>query len=236
MGVLYGEVTGMFRRACFLVVLIFQVALSLPAPQAQEAARQEVDARGKPQFASRNPRYQISAADVIELLFSATPEFNQTLSVQPDGYITLREVGDLHVQGKTLQEVTESITAAYQKILHKPVITLVLKDFEKPHFTVGGQVGRPGKYDLRADTTVTEAVAIAGGLTSKAKHSQVLLFRRVSEEWAQVRELNLKEILSKGRLQEDLHLRPGDMLFVPQNRISKVQPFLPAWSISTYPF
>jgi protein involved in polysaccharide export with SLBB domain len=235
MGVLYGEVTVMFRRAYFLVVLIFQVAFSLPAPQAQEAARQEVDARGK-QFASRNPRYQIRAADVIELLFSATPEFNQTLSVQPDGYITLREVGDIHVQGKTLLELTESITAAYQKILHKPVITLVLKDFEKPHFTVGGQVGRPGKYDLRADTTVVEAVAIAGGLTPKAKHSQVLLFRRVSDEWAQVRELNLKEILGKGRLQEDLHLRPGDMLFVPQNRISKVQPFLPAWSISTYPF
>jgi polysaccharide export outer membrane protein len=98
---------------------------------------------------------------------------------------------------------------------------------------VGGHVGRPGKYDLRADTTVTEAVAIAGGFTEKAKHTQILLFRRVSDEWVEAKELDLKSVLN-GRFEEDVHLRPGDMLFVPQNKMSKIRPFIPVWNLGTY--
>jgi polysaccharide export outer membrane protein len=187
----------------------------------------------KSSFQPRNPRYQIRPADTIDIAFYPASEFNQTVSVQPDGYITLREVGDLYVQGKTVPELKEAITSAYRNVLHDPVITVVLRDFEKPHFTVGGQVGHPGKYDLRADTTATEAIAIAGGFTEKSKHSQVLLFRRISDDWVEAKELNLKAI-SNGQFQEDVHLRPGDMLFVPQNKISKLKQYLPIWSIGTY--
>jgi polysaccharide export outer membrane protein len=187
----------------------------------------------QPQFSPRNPRYQIRSADTIELYFSPAAEMNQTLAVQPDGYITLREAGDVHVEGKTIPEVIQAVTLAYRKILNEPVITIVLRDFEKPHFTVGGQVGRPGKYELRADTTAVEAVAIAGGITEKAKHSQVLLFRRVSDDWVEVKNLDMKAIM-KGNWPEDIHLRPGDMLFVPQNKFSKIKPFLPVWSVGTY--
>jgi protein involved in polysaccharide export with SLBB domain len=189
--------------------------------------------REKPQFAARNPRYQIRPADTIELSFYPAAELSQTLSVQPDGYITLREAGDLYVEGKTIPELKEAITLAYRKILNEPVITIVLRDFEKPHFVVGGQVEHPGKYELRADTTATEGVAIAGGLTEKAKHSQVLLFRRVSADWAEVKELNMKAIM-RGNWHEDIHLRAGDMLFVPQNRFSKIKPFLPMWTVGSY--
>jgi len=187
----------------------------------------------KPQFQSRNPRYQIRPADVIDISFYPATELNQIVSVQPDGYITLREAGDLYVEGKTLPELREAITSAYLKILHEPVIAVAIKDFEKPHFIVGGQVGRPGKYELRAETTASEGIAIAGGFTERAKHSQVLLFRRVSDQWLEAKELNLKEIY-KGKWQEDIHLRPGDMLFVPQNRISKIKQFLPSSSVGVY--
>jgi polysaccharide export outer membrane protein len=125
------------------------------------------------------------------------------------------------------------IGAAYSKILHDPEITVLLKDFDKPYFTATGQVGHPGKYDLRADTTVAEALAIAGGMTEKSKDSQVLLFRRVSSDWVSVKMLDVKAIY-KGQFDEDVHLHPGDMLFVPQNRFSKIKPFLPVWALSTY--
>jgi len=190
-------------------------------------------ASSKSQFRSRTPRYDIHPADVIEVSFYPAAELNQTLTVQPDGFINLREAGDLYIQGKTVPELKAAITAAYRDILHDPVVTIVLKEFEKPHFTVGGQVGKPGKYDLRTDTTVTEAVAIAGGVNEKAKHSQVLLFRRVSDDWVEAKELDLKWIY-KGNWKEDVHLRPGDMLFIPQNKFSKVKPFLPVTSLGAY--
>jgi len=140
----------------------------------------------------------------------------------------LRAAGELHVAGQTLAEVTGLIRVAYNKILHNPSIAIVLKDFEKPYFTAGGAVGRPGKYELRGDTTVAEAIAMAGGFNDSAKHSQVLLFRRISKDWMEGRIVDVKKMLSQKNLSEDPHLQPGDMIFVPESRVSKIRRFIPA--------
>jgi len=176
----------------------------------------------------------LSRDDVIELNFTLTPEFNQRGTVQPDGYITLLGVGDLHVEGQTIPDVTQSIRAAYAKTLHSPILTVRLVDFEKPYFIAGGELGHPGKFELRGDTTLTQAVAIAGGFTENSKHSQVWLFRRVSNDWAETQRFDLKKMLKSGDLHEDAHLRPGDMLYVPRNLYSKVKRFVPVATLGTY--
>ena len=188
----------------------------------------------RPVLQHRNPRYQLCKDDVLQLDFPVTPEFNQTVMVQPDGYITLQTAGDIYVEGQTLPEATQTIRAAYAGILRKPIITVYLKDFEKPYFVVGGLVGKPGKYDLRGDTTVVQAIEIGGGFTDASKHSQVWLFRRVSNDWVETRKLDVKKMLHDGNLSEDMHLRPGDMLYVPKNTLSKIKPFLPVASLGTY--
>lgn len=182
----------------------------------------------------RSWRYRINPSDTLDLAFTLTPEFDQTVTVEPDGYITLRGVGDLPASGKTLPELTESIKTAYAKILRDPEISVALKEFEKPSFVVGGQVGKPGKFDWRGDVTLTQAIAMAGGFTDASKHSQVLLFRRVSEQWTEARIINVKKMLNSRDLQEDSVLRPGDMLFVPKNYLSKIKPFLPTTSAGIY--
>jgi polysaccharide export outer membrane protein len=171
---------------------------------------------------------------VVEISFTVAPEFNQTLTVQPDGYVMLKDAGLLDAQGLNLLEFSLAVRKAYTGYLHDPQVAVALKDFERPYFIVGGVVGKPGKYELREDTTVTEAVEIAGGLTQQAKHSQVVLFRRVNEDLVEARLLDLKKMLREGRLKEDSHLRPGDMVFVPQNTISKIARFLAKPSLSMY--
>jgi polysaccharide export outer membrane protein len=182
----------------------------------------------------RNRRYQLHSADVLSLEFPLTPEFNQTVTVQPDGYITLRGIENMHVEGETLPQVTTSLRTVYATILHDPVINVELKDFEKPFFIVGGEVGHPGKFELREDTTATEAVAIAGGLRDSAKHSEVLLFHRVQGGWAQVKKVNMKKMLKEGNLDEDAYLQPGDFLYVPKNAMSKIGRFIPTSSLGLY--
>jgi polysaccharide biosynthesis/export protein len=182
----------------------------------------------------RNWRYRVNPSDILELTFALTPEFNQTVIVQPDGYISLRGVGDVSAAGQTLPELTESLKAAYSKILQDPEIAIDPKEFEKPFFTVGGQVGKPGKFDWYGDITLTQAIAIAGGFTEASKHSQVLLFRRVSDQWTEARIINVKKMMSSRNLQEDPELKPGDMLFVPKNSLSKIKPFLPTTSVGTF--
>jgi len=209
-------------------------AASRDATHAALAAASDAQDTDRPALQRRNPRYQLCASDVIALTFPLTPEFDQTVSVQPDGFITLAGAGDVHVEGLTTKEAIPAIQAAYVSILHDPIVTIELKDFNKPYFTVSGQVFKPGKFDLRGYTTASEAIALAGGFEDSAKHSQVLLFRRVDESWTEVKNLDLKHILQGHDVSEDPQIRPGDMLFVPQNTISKVKKFIPNYGMGAY--
>ena len=182
----------------------------------------------------RDQRYRLCASDVIALTFPLTPEFNQIVNIQPDGYASLAGAGDVHLEGFTTAEAVAAIQAAYAGILKDPVVTIELKDFNRPYFIVGGQVGHPGKYDLRGETSATQAIEIAGGFSDVARHSEVLLFRRINSGWFEVKKLNLRRIVNGHDIAEDPGLRSGDMLYVPQSLISKVKKFIPSYGVGAY--
>ena len=187
-----------------------------------------------PVLQQRDQRYRLRKSDSFDVNFSFSPELNQTVTVQPDGYVTLKEVGSIVAEGQTVPELTVTLKTAYSKILHEPAITIILKDFEKPYFIASGQVGKPGKYDLLSPITVTEAVAIAGGFKDSSKHSQVVLFRPVPNGMFESKVLNIKKLLATHNLSEDMYMQPGDMLYVPQNTLSKIQKFIPNTSLGAF--
>ena len=191
--------------------------------------------KNTPTFSERYPRYKMRPGDAFDLTFEFTPEFNQSLTVLPDGFVSLREAGEIYASGLTVPELTEKIRTAYGSVLSNPRISILLKDFEKPYFIADGQVSHPGKYDLHGDTTVIQAVAIAGGFENSAKHSQVVLYRRVNDDWVEAKLLNVKKMQKSRNLAEDLHLRPGDMIFVPKNTLSKIQQFIPSYGFNMAP-
>lgn len=190
----------------------------------------------RPVLHQRYPRYRLRSSDVIDLSFRFTPEFNQEVTVQPDGYIQARGLqNDVYVQGLTVAEMTAALQKAYAGILNEPEISVTLKDFDRPYFVAGGLVGKPGKYDLRGTTTATQAVAMAGGFADGAKNSQVVLFRRSNtDDWMEVKVLNLKNVLKGKNLNEDTVLQPGDMLYVPKSTWAKIEKFLPRSSLGAY--
>src|ERR1017187_719131 len=179
-----------------------------------------------PALQQRNPRYQVQRDDILIVSFALSPELDQTVTIQPDGYVNLHSAGSLYVQGMTVPEVVEALKKTYSKTLHDPIIDVDLKDFQKPFFVALGQVGKPGQYDLRYDMTVTQAIGIAGGFTVGAK-TQVFLYHRVSNEWAEVKQLNIKDMLHGKNVNEDAHLMPGDMIFVPEKFITKFRKYVP---------
>jgi polysaccharide biosynthesis/export protein len=180
----------------------------------------------RPELALRYPRYIIQRQDILSLTFPLSTEMNQTVTVQPDGFINLENGCSLHAQGLTVPELSEAVKAAYLGTLRNPIVLVDLKDFQKPFFTVSGQVGKPGQYELRADITVAEAIAIAGGLASSAK-SQIFLFHRTSEQWFEVKKVNLKDLMHGKNVNENATLKPGDMIFVPETFISNFRKYVP---------
>ena len=223
-------------RVCFVLSVLAATCYSQqPNSIGTPATTNSIDAPPPSQFGQREPRYLLRPGDVFDLQFEFTPEFNQSVTVQPDGFVTLKGVGETYVQGKSVPELTETLKESYGKFLAKPVLTVVLKEFEKPYFIANGQVEKPGKYELRGDTTLVEALAIAGGLNNSAKHSQVLLFRRVSQEWVEAREIDVKKMLNGKNLNEDVHLKPGDMIYVPKSKWSKISKFIPYTAFNLNP-
>jgi polysaccharide export outer membrane protein len=220
-----------------------QLAIVAPAQTAEAASAMNTsaaDGRRNPNEAGpaltgvRHPLYRLHKSDVVEVKFTFSPEFDQAATVQPDGFVALKGFGELFAEGLTVSELRDSVRDAYAPVLRDPEVSLILKDFEKPYFLAGGQLARPGKYDLRSPTSVVAAIAIAGGFTEQAKHSQVVLFRTVTDGVVESRVLNIKAMLASRNLEEDIELKPGDMLFVPQNRISKIRRYLPTSSLSTF--
>ena len=201
-------------------------AANTAAPAPESATSSE------PQLEQRYPRYVIRRQDVLKLSFPLSPEMNQTVTVQPDGYINLQNVGGLHAQGLTVPELVDALKKTYASVLHDPIINVDLDNFQKPFFTASGQVGKPGKYILRSDITVAEALAIAGGMTPEAK-TQIFLFHKTSSGWVETRKVNMKDILQGKNVNEDASIRPGDMIYVPEKFIANFKKYVP-YSFGTY--
>lgn len=218
------------------------VVLCMVAPQMRSQAMPEAastqSSASSPSFHQRYPRYTLRSGDSFDVDFQFSPEFNQTVTVQPDGFVSLREVGDVHVSGLTLAQVRELVTTKYSNILKAPVVSITPKDLEKSYFIAMGEVARPGKYELRGPITVTEAIAVAGGLApDRAKDSKVVLFRREGNTMGPGQVIDVKKFLKKKNLTEDVYLRPGDLLYVPQSTWSKIHQVIPTPGVgmSVYP-
>jgi polysaccharide export outer membrane protein len=179
-------------------------------------------------------RYRLQPGDVLEVQFRYSPEFNQTVTVQPDGYVTLEIGGDLKVAGFTLEQTRQAILRQASTRLQDPVATVLLKEFQKPYFVVAGEVGAPGTKEMRERVTALQAIMLAGGMKETAKSSQVVVFRTINSDLAEVKVLNLKSIKRTSDLENDLTLQAGDIVYVPRDKISKVERFMKIASIAAF--
>ena len=153
-----------------LVIGNCAVQASSMAAVAQEQATQAVQASGRAteptksgiadgasspdEMGNRRPLYRLRKSDVIEIKFNFAFEFDQTVSIQPDGFIPLKGLDELYAEGTTVAELRNGIRQAYSETLHDPEVTINLKDFEKPYFIARGAVAGPGKYEWTAGAAV----------------------------------------------------------------------------------
>lgn len=180
------------------------------------------------------PRYLLRAGDTLDLQYRLTPEFNQTVMVQPDGYINLNVAGTVQVGGLTVDQAHDLIVNKESSKLKDPELNLVLESFTHPYVVVAGQVAKPGQIELKENTTALGAIMLAGGFTPNAKAGQVVVFRKVNDSIAEVKILHLSRINKTAQLEKDMALQPGDMILVPQDRISKIEHYLQVANVGMY--
>jgi polysaccharide export outer membrane protein len=214
------------KKSLFLLIAIcFLTSVSAAIAQQQRAPRLTT---------VTEERYRLQPGDVLEVQFRYSPEFNQTVTVQPDGYISLEIGGDLKVAGLTVEQTREAILKRASARLQDPVATIVLKEFQKPYFVVSGEVNTPGKIEMRERVTALQAIMLAGGMKEGANSGQVVVFHNINSDTAEVKLLNLKSIRRTADLENDLTLKPGDMVFVPRDKISKIERFMRLASVAAF--
>lgn len=174
----------------------------------------------KPRSTVSLVRFGQRIRDLKEAIRTATRGQSRLTVIGPDGRITLPLIEPIFVAGKTIDEAHRLITAAYSPIIAGlNVSTLLLKATGNRAY-VFGYVGRANFIELIGPTTVTQAIAMAGGLDPRAEAGSVLLITRDEANHPVGRVIDLREILTAGNLGKDPILRQGDVIYVPNTRLA----------------
>lgn len=167
--------------------------------------------------------YRIKQGDKLSVKFLYHPELNEiSVVVRPDGFISLQMIDDSKAEGLTISELKAQLEKSYNEILLKPVVTVTLLEFVAPRVFIGGQVNKPGRYDLREGQTLVQVIFLAGGFTSDANRKMVLHARpNGSGDW-EIQSANVLKVINQQGEQKDIALQDGDYIFIPDSKISQI--------------
>lgn len=168
--------------------------------------------------------YVLGAGDQIRIDIFDVPEFsggNGQYTILADGTLNLPWIGKVSVQNLTLEQAANAIETQYARYIRNPMITVTLLTTRPLRFGVIGQVNRPGVYTVSTGggtprQTVTLAIQTAGGITQLADLRKIEVRRPQSNGVEQVIAANLWDFLQGGDLSQDVPLRDGDTLVVPE--------------------
>lgn len=153
--------------------------------------------------------YRIGPDDVLTVQVLEHPELSvEAVTVTNSGRIHLPGAGEIAVNGKTPDAVSEAITKALKATLLRPQVTVSIRQARPQQIFVLGTVDKPGVYPLKEGWHVSEALAAAGGLSGRAELTDATLNRPGQA----VQKLNLAELLRNGNSAANVLLRPGDTL------------------------
>ncbi len=157
--------------------------------------------------------YRVGASDRLTIQVLPDPAIERVVVVRPDGQFSMDLIGDVRAEGRRPEEIAAEIEERMAEYRQSPSVLVSLDAPTSNAVAVLGEVNQPVLFPLERETRVSEAVARAGGMTELAAASRVRVIRKSGEETL----LFLTDLddVQAGRLESDLHLRRGDLIYVP---------------------
>lgn len=170
--------------------------------------------------------YALGRNDVIQIIVQGQPDFSGTYVINYDGTIQYGFVGDIQADGLTKEQLAEKLTEELKKYVRVPSVYVSIVGFNSKAIYILGEVSRPGKYSMRGDSIkIRDALIAAGLFTNTAALGRVHVIKSdVKDPTARV--LNLKTVLFKGQMKNDIDLVTGDIVVVPSTVWSRITGFL----------
>jgi len=171
------------------------------------------------------PRYRLYPGDELEVQTPSAPELTKVVIVQPDGRISLPLLPPVMVADRSVNEAEAVIARAYSSQLLRPEVIIAVKAAPLKVF-VGGEVDKPGVYDMPGDINALQAVIMAGGFKTSAKQNQVVIIRRGPGGRAMMRLADLRRGAKDPGSVDAVPLRRFDVVYVPRSNVSKAGLFV----------
>lgn len=168
---------------------------------------------------------RLAPGDEIEIKFYYTPDLNESLTIRPDGKITLQMVDDVEVKGLTPDELRLELESLYTPYIKEPAVSVIVRTLASQQIFIGGEVRTPGSIPISGNTTLLQAILQAGGfIKMSAKLSNVIVMRQDEGKWY-AGAFDLRDVV-KGKESDSFYLKPMDIVYVPRTRIDKVNQWI----------
>lgn len=163
--------------------------------------------------------YIIGPGDTLQVFVWRNPELTTSVPVRPDGKISTPLVEDMVAVGKTPSQLARDIEVVLAEYIRQPQVNIIVSTAVSTFSQVKiiGQVTNPQAIPYREGMKVMDAVLAVGGLGTYAAGNRAKLVR--SEGGTQKEfKIRIADLVNKGDLSQNLDLRPGDVIVVPESR------------------
>lgn len=163
-------------------------------------------------------QYKIGPGDDLEVFVWRNPEISTTVPVRPDGKISTPLVEDMVAVGKTPSELARDIEEVLKVYIKQPQVNVIVTNFQgvyEGQVRVVGQAANPQAIPYREGMTVLDVMIAVGGLGEFAAGNRAKLVRAVDGETIEYR-LKLNDLMNRGRIDQNVAIRPGDVIIIPE--------------------
>jgi polysaccharide export outer membrane protein len=158
-------------------------------------------------------RYTLGAADNIRVNVWKNNDLSQTVTIGPDGFVSLPLLGDVHAAGLTADQLAKDLTSRLASYMVNAQVTVSVVEIHSRQVFITGQVGRPGAYPLIVPITVLQLIAQAGGLNTFASRKGIFILRGTTGNVQRLK-FNYTSAIH-GDVKQNINLQPGDTVIIP---------------------
>jgi polysaccharide export outer membrane protein len=186
-------------------------------------------------WSDSEPAYRLFPGDVLDVSLTSAPELARTVTVQPDGRITLPLIPPVMAADRSVVEIQGALSQAYASQLLRPQVEVSVKQAAPLKIFVGGEVKNPGVYDMPGDINALQGVILGGGFTPIARRQQVVVIRRGVDGRPMMRTVDLRGAVNHAGGADLVPLRRFDIVYVPRSAVGEVDLFVDQYLRQTLP-
>ena len=173
----------------------------------------------------RVSEFILDVGDSLDISIYRNDDLKTSTKINPSGKIMFPLIGEVQASGKSLSALRAELTERFSKYLVDPQVSISVTSVQSQKVLVLGEVRSPGVFSLDSELTIMDAVGKAGGWTTDAQTSNVILLRNVSGK-VDTQSIDLKSALESGRLSDYKVLQRNDIVYIPTKNIANMARFM----------